>query len=59
MLAGVAGKRVSDALRNELPPQALYARTLSVPVVNELGIFITIEVPLFVTMVHPVGAVHT
>ena len=59
MLAGVAGKRVSEALRNELPPQLLYARTLNVPVVKVLGIFITIEVPLSVTMVQPVGTVHT
>ena len=59
ILAGVAGKRVSDALRNELPPQLLNARTLSVPVVNVLGTFITIELPLLVTIVQPLGTVHT
>jgi hypothetical protein len=59
MLAGVAGKRVSDALRNELPPQLLKARTLNVPVVNVLGTFITIELPLLVTIVQPLGTVHT
>jgi hypothetical protein len=58
MLAGVAGKRVSDALRSELPPQLLYARTLNVPVVKVLGTFITIELPLLVTIVQPDGTVH-
>ena len=59
MLAGVDGKRVSEALRSELPPQLLYARTLNVPVVNVLGTFNTIELPLLVAIVQPVGTVHT
>ena len=59
MLAGVEGKRVNDAVRTALPLHILYARTLKVPVVNVLGTFITIEVPLLVTIVHPVGTVHT
>ena len=59
MLAGVAGKRVSDALRSELPPQLLYALTLKVPVVKLLGTLSTIELPLFVTIVQLDGAVHT
>jgi hypothetical protein len=58
MLAGVAGKRVSDALRRELPPQLLKARTLKVPVVKVLGTLITIELPLLVTIAQPVGTVH-
>jgi hypothetical protein len=58
MLAGVDGKRVSDALRNELPPQLLYARTLRVPVVKLLGTLMTIEFPLLVTIVQPDGTVH-
>jgi len=58
MLAGVAGRRVSDTLRSELPPQLLYARTLNVPVVKVLGTFITIELPLSVTIVQPDGTVH-
>ena len=59
MLAGVDGKRVSEALRSELPPQLLYARTLNVPAVNVLGTFNTIELALLVTIVQPVGTVHT
>ena len=59
MLAGVDGKRVSEALRSELPPQLLYARTLKVPVVKVLGTFITIELPLLVDIEQPVGTVHT
>jgi hypothetical protein len=59
MLAGVAGKRVSDALRAALPPHILTARTVNVPVVKLLGTFMTIEVPLLVTIVQPVGTVHT
>jgi hypothetical protein len=59
MLAGVEGKRVSDVLRSELPPQLLYARTINVPVVKVLGTFNTIELPLLVAIVHPVGTVHT
>jgi len=59
MLTGVAGKRVSDALRKELPPQLLYARTLNVPVVKLLGMLSTIELPLLVAMVHPEGTVQT
>ena len=58
MLAGVAGKRVSDALRVEVPPQLLTACTVSVPVVNVLGILSTIELPLLVTIVHPAGTVQ-
>jgi hypothetical protein len=58
ILAGVAGRRVSDALRSELPPQLLKARTLKVPVVKVLGTLITIELPLLVTIVQPVGTVH-
>ena len=58
MLAGVEGKRVRETLRSELPPQLLNARTLSVPVVNVLGTFITIELPLLVAIVQPVGTVH-
>jgi hypothetical protein len=58
ILAGVEGKRVSEALRSELPPQLLNARTLNVPVVNVLGTFITIELPLLVAIVQPVGTVH-
>ncbi len=58
ILAGVAGRRVSDALRSELPPQLLNARTLKVPVVKVLGTLITIELPLLVTIVQPVGTVH-
>jgi hypothetical protein len=58
ILAGVAGNRVSDALRSELPPQLLKARTLKVPVVKVLGTLITIELPLLVTIVQPVGTVH-
>lgn len=59
MLAGVAGKRVSDALREALPPHEFTACTVNVPVVNVLGTFSTIEVPLLVTIVQPVGTVHT
>jgi len=59
MLAGVEGKRVSDAVRSELPPQLLYARTLNVPVVKALDTFNTIELPLLVAMVQPLGTVHT
>jgi hypothetical protein len=59
MLAGVEGKRVSDAVRSELPPQLLYARTLNVPVVKVFDTFNTIELPLLVTMVQPDGTVHT
>lgn len=58
MLAGVDGRRVSDALRSELPPQLLYARTLNVPVVKVLGTFNKIVLPLLVAMVHPEGTVH-
>ena len=58
MLAGVPGKRVSDTLRIEVPPQLLTADTLIVPVVNVLGTFITIELPLLVTIEHPDGTVQ-
>ena len=58
MLAGVPGKRVSDTLRIEVPPQPFTAVTLIVPVVNVLGTFITIELPLLVTIVHPDGTVQ-
>ncbi len=59
MLAGVAGKRVREAVRVALPPHVFTAWTDNVPVVNVLGTFITIEVPLLVTIVHPVGTDHT
>jgi hypothetical protein len=58
MLAGVPGKRVSDTLRIEVPPQPFTAVTLIVPVVNVLGTFITIELPLLVTIEHPDGTVQ-
>ena len=58
MLAGVPGKRVSDTLRIEVPPQLLTADTLIVPVVNVLGTFITIELPLLVTIEQPDGTVQ-
>jgi hypothetical protein len=58
MLAGVPGKRVSETLRVEVPPQLFTAVTLMVPVVNVLGTFITIELPLLVTIVHPDGTVQ-
>ena len=58
MLAGVPGKRVSETLRVEVPPQPFTAVTLIVPVVNVLGTFITIELPLLVTIVHPDGTVQ-
>ena len=59
MLAGVEGKRVSDALRVDVPPQLFTACTDKVPVVNVLGTFNTIELPLLVAIVQPVGTVHT
>ena len=58
MLAGVPGKRVSDTLRAEVPPQLFTAVTLMVPVVNVLGTFITIELPLLVTIEQPDGTVQ-
>ena len=58
MLAGVAGKRVSDALRVDVPPQLFTACTVKVPVVNVLGMFSTIELPLLVTIVQPAGTVQ-
>ena len=58
MLAGVAGNRVSDALRDAEAPHRLTAATVSVPVVNVLGTFITMEVPLLVTIEHPAGTVQ-
>jgi hypothetical protein len=58
MLAGMAGRRVSDALRVAEPPHALTTCTLSVPVVKVLGIFRTIELPLFVAIEHPDGTVQ-
>jgi hypothetical protein len=58
ILAGVAGKRVSDALRVDVPPQALTAVTERVPVVNVLGTLITIELPLLVTIEQPAGTVQ-
>ena len=58
ILAGVAGKRVKEALREELTPQIFTAATVSVPVVNVLGTFITIDVPLFVTIEQPEGTVQ-
>jgi hypothetical protein len=39
MLAGVDGRRVSEALRMVEPPQVFKAVTLKVPVVNVLGTF--------------------
>jgi len=58
MLAGVDGKRVSDAVRVDVPPQLFTACTDKVPVVNVLGIFNTIELPLLVAIVQPVGTVQ-
>ena len=58
MLAGVAGKRVSEALRAEVPPQLFTACTVRVPVVKVLGTLSTMEVPLLVTIVQPVGTVQ-
>ena len=58
MLAGVPGKRVSETLRVEVPPQPFTAVTLMVPVVNVLGTFITIELPLLVTIEQPDGTVQ-
>jgi protease II len=55
ILAGVAGKRVSDTLRVDVPPHAFTAVTDSVPVVNVLGTLNTIELPLLVTIVQPAG----
>jgi len=59
MLAGVDGKRVSEAVRVDVPPQLFTACTDKVPVVNVLGTFNTIELPLLVAIVQPVGTVHT
>ena len=58
MLAGVEGKRVSDALRVDVPPQLFTTWTDKVPVVNVLDTFNTIELPLFVTIVQPAGTVQ-
>ena len=58
MLAGVDGKRVSDAVRVDVPPQLFTACTDKVPVVNVLDTFSTIELPLFVTIVQPAGTVQ-
>lgn len=58
ILAGVAGKRVSDKVRVMLPPQLFTQATLRVPVVNVLGILIVTVFKLLETIVHPTGAVQ-
>jgi hypothetical protein len=58
MLAGVEGSRVSDTLLVADPPHAFTACTLNVPVVNVLGIFKTIELPLLVAILQPEGTVQ-
>jgi hypothetical protein len=59
ILAGVDGKRVRPAVRVDVPPQVFTACTDKVPVVNVLGTFNTIEFPLLVAIVQPVGTVQT
>jgi hypothetical protein len=58
MLAGVAGKRVSDNVRVMLPPQLLMQATLNVPVVKVLGTLMVAVFKLLDAMVHPAGAVQ-
>jgi hypothetical protein len=58
MLAGVAGTAVSVVLRDDVAPQELVTVTDNVPDVKELGMLSEMDVPVFDTIVQPVGTVQ-
>lgn len=58
MLTGVAGNAVSANVFVTLTPHVLVTTNVNVPVVNVLGIFITMLLPLFVAIEQPAGTVQ-